>query len=408
MKVAIFSDTFYPKTDGMSTSSQNLAASLARQGHQVLVVAPKPSLRRKEAFSLPGVEIVWLASVPAGWYPDLRIAVWSPELRKKLQTWQPDVVHAMSPMPISLAGIAYAKMKKLPLVMTFHTYFMDPEYLKVVKVDKTGHFVEELGWDLARVVHARAEVTIAPSDYVKRDLEKWQFKEPIVVIPSGVQTNSPVIDRQKLVSLRQQWNVPDKNVLVTIGRVSVEKNLRGLLRVVQLVKKQIPTVRLLVVGDGPDLSAIKKQVKKLQLEQQVSFTGSIPHQKLLTDGYYRLGELFVTASMSETQGLTALEAQMFGLPVVAYAAKGLPFVVGQAGVLIQPEDESAMSEAIVKLLTDPDQMSRVKRQVAKNLQRFDIEQTTAEVVKAYQLAQKISRRKRAGVKDLDLFTQNMR
>ncbi|MBQ6449775.1 glycosyltransferase [bacterium] len=370
----------------MSTSTQHLAASLAEHGHQVMVIAPKIH-RSTKKFSIPGVKIVWLRSIPAGFYPDLRLASWSPLLHKALQDFAPEIVHVMSPMPVSLTGIAYAKMKHLPIVMTFHTYFMDPEYLKVVHIERTSKFVEELGWDLAKTVHARADVTIAPTDYVARDLHAHHFKQPILIIPSGMRIQKSPTPAEKIMSLSKKLQLPaDKRFVVTIGRVSQEKNLRGLLRVWQQVVAQHPEAHLVAIGGGPDLMAIKAYAHDLELDNAVTFVGDVPHENILSDGYYELGDFFVTASLSETQGMTSVEAQIYGLPVVAYHSKGLPFVVGEAGVMVPENDETSMVKAIIDLLEDENHLQTLREKLLLNLARFDINTTTERMLNAYQLA----------------------
>ncbi len=393
MRIALFSDTFYPKNDGMSTSTQHLAAHLAKLGHDVLIVAPRCRGGGCTKFSIPGVQIYWSRSIPAGFYPDLRLASWSPVLHRTLNQFDPQVIHAMSPMPISLTGIAYAKMNHLPVVMTFHTYFMDGEYLKVVHMDLGSKLMSDLGWDLAKTVHARADVTVAPTDFVAHDLQAHAFKEPIVVIPSGVEIHAPTVDVNAVEGLRRRWHLNGKRVLVSIGRVSVEKNIRGLLRVFATLLPQHPETHLVLIGDGPDLPAVKKFAAQKKLTNNVTFVGDVRHDQLFTAGYYQLGEFFVTASLSETQGMTSLEAQMCGLPVVDYKSKGLPFVVGDAGVLVSENDEMAMSAAIVDLLEHQEKLAALRARLTNNLARFDINCTTQKMVETYELAAMINRDK---------------
>lgn len=393
MRIALFSDTFYPKNDGISTSTQHLAAHLAKLGHDVLIVAPRCRGGGCTKFTIPGVKIYWSRSIPAGFYPDLRLASWSPVLHRTLAKFDPQVVHVMSPMPVSLTGIAYAKMRHLPVVMTFHTYFMDGEYLKVVHMDKGGKLMAELGWDVAKTVHARADVTVAPTDFVAHDLYAHNFKEPIVVIPSGVEIHAPAVNKQTLNALREHLSLRDKRVLVSIGRISAEKNIRGLLRVLATVRASHPEIHLVLVGGGPDLEAVKEFAAQKQLMSAVTFVGDVRHDQLFNDGYYQLGEFFVTASLSETQGMTSLEAQMCGLPVVAYHSKGLPFVVGEAGVLVSENDEAAMAKTIIDLLEQPKKLDALRGKLSANLKRFDLNYTTKRMVETYELAAMINRDK---------------
>ena len=391
MRVVICADTFYPKLDGMSTSTQHLAAALAQQGHDVLVIAPKPNLTTTPDFYLAGVDIAWQNSIPAGFYPESRLASWSPTLLARLNDFHPQVVHAMAPLPLSVNGLAYARLRRLPVVMTFHTYFMDPEYLKVINVQKTSRIIEELGWDLAKTIYDRAHVIIAPTTFVAADLKARHFREPILTIPNGVVIRQPRPEAAKLAALRTRYQLEGKRVLLTAGRVSLEKNLDGLLNVFEQVSQKLPETCLLIIGDGPQLADLQKRVTaNAALQKRVIITGGIAHEQLLKDGYYFLGEIFVTASQTETQGMTCLEAQCAGLPVVAYQAKGLPFVIGQAGQLVAAGDEKAMAQVIINLLENPDQLQNLKAQLAANVARFDLEQTTRQVAAAYERARQIA------------------
>ncbi|MBQ6438065.1 glycosyltransferase [bacterium] len=391
MNIALFADTFYPKSDGMSTSTQNLARTLAAQGHQVLVVAPKPKSFAQMDFTLPGVQILWLESIPAGFYPQLRLASWSPRLHAALNKFAPELVHVMSPMPVSLTGMSYAKLHRLPIVATFHTYFMDPTYLQVIKIDRASQLVEELGWDLARSFHARAQVTIAPSQFVADDLRARAFAEPIVTIPNGVTLECPRVSPDKIAALRERYHLGDAPVVVSVGRVSAEKNLDALVRVWQQVVARQPRAQLLIVGGGPALAHVKKLVADLGLTDKIMFTGDINHQRVIADGYYHVGQFFVTTSCSETQGMTSLEAQQCGLPVVAFAQKGLPFVVGEGGILQGDTDETKLAATIADLLSHPNKVDRLRAKIPANLRRFDLNETTRQTVAAYAQAADILR-----------------
>jgi 1,2-diacylglycerol 3-alpha-glucosyltransferase len=220
---------------------------------------------------------------------------------------------------------------------------------------------------------------------VANDLKKRHFKRPIYMIPSGVKLiKAAAVKPGKIQALKKKYHLVNKRVLLTIGRISVEKNLAGLLRVFASVQAQEEAAHLVVIGQGPYLSTFKKMVAAKGLARSVTFLGAIPHEKLIADGYFCLGEIFVTASMSETQGMTAIEAQTFNLPVVAYNSRGLAEVVGAAGVLVPEGNEAAMSQALLKLLHCPKQLAQLKTTTQTHLQQFALPKTTAKVVRLYQ------------------------
>ncbi len=384
MKIAIFTDTFFPKTDGVVTSTINLIRQLQAQGHQVLVVAPRPKNLLTSRLEIPGVKIVWLRSLPTGFYPDLRMGLWSPHLSRHLKSFAMEIAHIMTPMPIGLMGMTYAKLQKVPIVMTFHTYYMDPQYLKIVKIDKAAQVISNFGWQSAKLFYNEADLIVAPSAFVAKDLYKWGFSEPIEVIPNGLSLNLAPASLKRVAQLQKNYGLAGKKVLLTVGRVSAEKNFDGLLRIFRAVVKIEPKAHLLIIGKGPALSAVRKMVKKMQLQSQVTLAGEIAHQRLLKDGYYQLGQIFVTASMSETQGLTALEAQLAQLPVIAYNSRGLAEVIGSAGILIEENDEVAFCRAIVDLLQHPQKVRQLRLAIPTNLARFDLKNTTNELLAQYQ------------------------
>lgn len=384
MKIALFTDTFYPKTDGVVTSTISLARALTKAGHEVLIVAPRPANFLFTNFSISQVKILWLRSFPTGFYPDLRLAIWTPKFHHQLAKFKIDLAHVMTPMSIGLMGITYARLHKLPLVMTFHTYYMDPQYLRIIKIKKAAQRLSQWGWQSARLFYSKADCIIAPSKFVAKDLKHWQFKEPIITIPNGIELTTSALNSANILSLKKKYKIENKKVLLTVGRVSAEKNFDGLLRIFHQVYQAESSSHLLIIGKGPALLEIKHLAKKMHLDEAVTFLGEIPHQKLINKGYYHLGQLFITASMSETQGLTALEAQLHQLPVIAYNSRGLAEMIGQAGCLIKENDETSMAKMAISLLSDPKKIQKLQQFIPTNLANFEVGKTTDKIIKIYE------------------------
>jgi glycosyltransferase involved in cell wall biosynthesis len=133
MKVAHFTDTFYPSLNGVVTSVVNLSKALTDQGHSVTIFAPHPPHDKDLHWDYPEIKLELLPSMPALFYPDFRLSSpLSMEVLRLMNEDQPDIIHFHTPLTVGFAGILIGKMKKIPVVGTFHTYFMEPEYLQVV------------------------------------------------------------------------------------------------------------------------------------------------------------------------------------------------------------------------------------------------------------------------------------
>lgn len=306
MKVLITTDWYAPVINGVVTSVLLLQRELEALGHEVRVVTLSSSLH-----SYRDGNVYYLGSISANKiYPGARFRV--NRTRSTLQdlvSWQPDVIH--SQCEFSSFRVAYALSNRLgvPIVHTYHTVYEDYTHYFSPSV-RVGKAVVSV---FSRWICGRTACVIAPSRKVEKLLRDYNVRCRIEVIPTGVDLSvyrrEP--DPARMEALRTRWAIPnDHTVLLYLGRMAKEKNLEQLIDQIAAAGRR--DVTLLLVGDGPDREEVLDYARNRGLD--VIFTGMVPHGEVAD--YYRLGDLFVTASTSETQGLTYFEALAAGVPVL--------------------------------------------------------------------------------------------
>lgn len=367
MKIAIFTDLFLPRIDGVSNSLAHLVKEYARQGHDVLVVAPK--LKGCDQVEIDGVDIVFLPSIVDVFYPTSALGMFSPYLLKKLKSFSPEIIHVVVPLTVGGMGLLYSKLVDIKSVAVFHAYFMEPEYLKIIGIKNRGVGVaQKMLWKYAKSFYDRANYVVTPSNFVKQDLIAHNFSGPIKVINNAIDFSNVSFDQKKHLSFIKEHSLLNNKIALYIGRISIEKNIELLIDSFSDVLKKVPDAKLLIVGGGPDLERLQNKVAQLNLEKHIVFSGEIKNYDLVRKGVFRLAKVFVTASHSEVQPVSIIEAMSFGLPVVAAKSRGLTEMIKDNGYLVSNDDKNKFSENISKILRDTKtqkEMSERSRQLAK-------------------------------------------
>lgn len=311
MKVLITTDWYTPAVNGVVSSVLNLRRELQAMGHEVRVLTLSQS---DVTYERDGV--IYLASVSAGRiYPGARVRVGKAECAvRRLESWGPDVVH--SQCEFSTFGLArrIARQLHIPLVHTYHTVYEN----------YTHYFSPSKRWGRRAVqlftcaVAGQVDCMIAPTAKVEALLREYGVRCPVAVVPSGIdlQPFTAPVDAARLQTLRRTLGLdPGALVLVAVGRLAQEKNHGELLEALAALPcADRSRVQLLLVGDGPSRKQLERKAALLGLSGRVIFAGMVPPAQVAL--YYRLGDLFVSASQSETQGLTYTEALASGLPAL--------------------------------------------------------------------------------------------
>lgn len=335
MRVAIITENFLPKLDGVTRTLARLLEYLQRSGHRTLLLGPASGMTE-----YAGAEIVGTAGVPLPFYPELKFNFFRPLFLRRLNEFQPDVIHLVDPVVLGTAGLAVARMLGRPLISSYHTnlaayceHFGFPSLVRPM-------------WSYNRFIHNQCALTFCPSPSTARMLRSQGFRR-VRIWPRGVDTTLFQPERRNE-ALRTRWLQGDeKIVLLYTGRVSWEKNLHLLIRAYR--EMDHARCHLVIVGDGPALPEAKQALTGLP----VTFTGYLQGDELASA--YASADIFAFPSCTETFGQVVLEALASGLPVLALNAEGVRDIVEheKTGYLLDIDglSEKAQAAAYRHLLT---------------------------------------------------------
>lgn len=389
MKIAFFSDSFYPRKCGVTTYLTVTIQELVKRGHEMLMVVPKHknSLNEKEMEAKFGCKFILLPSVSVRYYPDIKLAAPTPRSAVRVRRFKPDLIHFHTPGPVGVEGLLVAKALKVPIVVTFHTYFMEPEGFRLIGLKQEGRASSLLNkslWKVAEGIHKPANAIVAPTEYVAKDLQARWPKQRIETIHGGVRIDS-FRDNSMRKDLRESLGITNQEfAMLWVGRLSFEKNLDLILEAFALTEQEVPKIKLVMIGDGPARESLELLTQALELPEKVIFTRAISYQELVERNYYSLADMFVTASTWDTQGLSIIEAMAAGLPVVAPNVKAMPELVEGIGELVEPNNSEAMAEAILKLLRDDQLRVKYSKQAKVEAKSYSVESSVDELLELYQ------------------------
>lgn len=334
MKVAIFTETFLPKIDGVVTILCQALERLQAQGHQVLLFGP-PGGPAEYA----GAEIVGVGGPPLPFYPELRINIPRRFVWERVRAFQPDLVHIVAPFFLGPFGLSYARRLNVPILASFHTHV--PRYVR----HYGGGFIEPIVWSYLRALHNQAHLNLCPSTETLKDLRSHGF-ERVRWWRRGIDTQrfSPG-PRDVTMRARLSGGQPDDLLVVYVGRLSPEKRLET----IRDPLFAIPGVRLAMVGGGPSQEQLKRHFRGTP----TSFAGFLRGDELVAA--YRAADVFLFPSTTETFGLVALEAMACGVPVIAANTGGVLDIIsdGENGLLFDPEHPAQIGALVQRLKDDP-------------------------------------------------------
>ncbi len=307
MNIGLFTDTFYPQVSGVGTSIATLRNQLERMGHNVYIfTTTDPKIDRK----VYERNVFRFASIPFISFTDRRIAV-----RGLFQAYQVarelnlDVIHTQTEFSMGLIGKFVARNLKIPCLHTYHTMYEDYlHYVAKGRLLKPSHVKV-----MTRSFCSGMTGVVAPSRRVLDTLRGYGVTEPIGIIPTGVDLTR--FERGNRTAVRAEYCIsPETPLIMTLSRLAFEKDIDRLIDDFPAIRAQVPGAKLMIVGEGPARQSLEKQAADMGLGDDVIFTGEIENDRV-TD-YYHAADLFISTSVSESQGLTYIEAVASGLKVV--------------------------------------------------------------------------------------------
>lgn len=313
MKIALFTETYLPYINGVVTHVKALHDGLEHLGHEVLVVTVDTKARRH--YIKDGVLYCPAKEMKKLYHFGLA-SPFSGKRYRMLRDFEPDVIHIHQEFGIGLSGARIAKKLDKPLVYTLHTMYDD--YLYYIVPERLTPLLRRIAHRYFRYLGKSATELTGPSMKVQEYFDMCGVHKSVNVVPNPVELdvfNPSNLNREHIAAIRKQYGVADDETLVSFcGRLGKEKSVDVLLDNWAKYVKPDDKCKLMILGGGPCLPELTEQAKRLGIDKQVIFTDVIPHEKL--PDYYGACQLYVTASLSDTNSISMKEAMATGLPVL--------------------------------------------------------------------------------------------
>ncbi|ULO05815.1 glycosyltransferase family 1 protein [Paenibacillus sp. 19GGS1-52] len=341
MRLALFTDTFLPQTNGVARTLYRLTEHLNHRGIEHLLFTPKSA--PEDSYADP---VRPIASIPFFLYPECRLALPSmTSIQNELKIFKPDLLHLATPFNIGLSGLRYAHNHNLPHVVSYHTHF--DRYLEYYRMKR----LLPLYWKFMKWFHSSCDATLAPSHETLDSLRLQGFSR-LKLWSRGIDCHlySP---QKRSLEVRARYGITAPLLLLYVGRIAPEKDISTLALTMQKLPESMQSqVHWLIVGDGPLLPELRAQAPS-----NVTFTG-YKHGEELAE-LYASADLFVFPSSTETFGNVVLEAMASGLPVLAADAGGVRDLVvpGDSGIMVEPRSPEALVHAICTWGNQPVQLA---------------------------------------------------
>lgn len=383
MRIAFLTDTYLPTVDGVVNSVISTKRGLINEGHKVMIFAPEDVNSPKEE------NTVYCKARKFRMYPGYRMVSFLPRELKALKDFNPDVIHTHGIAGMVIKSLWFSKDLGIPSVLTFHTMVTDAVQL-YSPLNLKSEFLTRLIKLYLKTILRRYSAVILPASSILPEIEEIAPKmKHVEVVPTGIDTGRfrPDVDCSKILD---KWNLHDNRIILSVGRMSEEKNLDVIIEALPQVKKEYLNAKLLLVGDGPAVPKYKELVSSRGLEKDVIFTGFVDDDEL--PQYYACAHIFATASTFETQGLVVLEALASGKPIVGADYRAIPEYVREnnTGYLFEHGNITSCAQALLKGLGAPSEMGKNARELAEE---HSIESSTKKLVEIYEKVANIQKRR---------------
>lgn len=397
MKIGLFTDTYPPFINGVSTSVQMLKNALEKKGHTVYLVTVNDSSIKYDYNEKE--KILKIPSMPIGLY-DYRLSrIYPLKIINLIKDWDLDVIHSHTELGIGIFARIFAKQFNIPLVHTYHTMYKD--YTHYVT---HGHFEKSSKKIVEYLTKFFCDTTatelIVPTTKTHKLLkETYQFEKNIHIIPTGIEVDRffvENIDKKLVASLKKRLQIGKKDtVIIFVGRLAQEKNIEFLIRCHKKLIRNRPNLKLMIVGDGPDKEKLEALVEELEISNNVIFTGKVAWEDI--PYYYHISNIFATASKTETQGLTVIEAMAANLPCLCIEDEAFQstLIHGLNGYIFKEEKEYC--NLILRLNKSIKEREKIGRQARIQAEHLSSSQYAENVVVVYKDAMKNKSKYKYGI-----------
>ncbi len=386
MRIGIFTDSYPPYVNGVSTSILMLERALEKKGHQVFIVTVNPEdLTYKYQNEN---KIIRIPGIPIGIYDYRLTGVYPLRAIKKISAWNLDVIHSHTEFGVGTFARLIASEFNIPLVHTYHTMYED--YIESITkgyFDKSSKKLVEY-FTKFYCDKTCSELIVPTKKTYDLFKEKYKYDRDIYIVPTGIEVERFYREQFKpaeLSKIREKYKIKkDDFVILYVGRLGKEKNIECIINVLAKLTKERNKVKLVLVGDGPDADDIKKQARDLGLEDHVVFTGKIPYDE--TPKYFNIADTFMTASHFETQGLTVMEAIAASLPSVCINDESFTTTIvnGLNGYIFNTEEECV--EIFKTIIDDKKLLKKLMRGARTSAEMHSSKYFAEQVLDVYRIA----------------------
>lgn len=386
MRIGIFSDTYTPYINGVTTSVVMLKKALEKKGHTVYVVTVNDeNLHFKYE---EDEKIIRIPGVPIGIYDYRLTGIYPLKAINKIKKWDLDVIHSQTEFGVGTFARIIAKQFNIPLVHTYHTMYEDYiHYITHGYFNKSSKKLVEY-FTLFYCDKTISELVVPTKKTYELFKKKYKVDRNIYIVPTGIEVEKFYLENNKdidLVHKREELGLKKKDfVILFVGRIGTEKNLDLLLTSMKSLMGVSKDIKLLIVGDGPDLDHYKNYVNKNNLSNNVIFMGKVPWEDITS--YYLIADCFATASQTETQGLTVIEAMAASLPVVCINDESFrDTVINDLNGLVF-NNRREYKKAITRLYKDRALLKRLSKQARIAAETHSSKYFAEQILDVYKIA----------------------
>ena len=386
MRIGIFTETYTPYISGLVTSELMLKNALEKKGHTVYVVTANLTSSKYEYDEKE--RVLRIPGIPTGIYDSRLTSIYPIKAINKIKSWNLEVIHSQTEFAIGTFARLFAKQYNIPIVHTYHTMYEDyVHYITKGHFDKSSKkLVEYLTkFYCDKTINELIVPTKKAYDLFK---EKYNVKRNIHIVPTGIEVErfyKEKIDIKKIRELKKKYNFSKRDfIAIFVGRIAEEKNVPFLIDVTENIIKENQNFKLLIIGDGPDKENYENMVKERNLEKNIIFTGKVAWEEIPI--YYQLGDIFISASQSETQGLTIIEAMAASLPALCIDDESFRNTVidDLNGYLFK--DKKECKEIILKLMNDKKLLENIQIGARNSAEMHSSKYFAEKVLDVYKLA----------------------
>lgn len=372
MNVGIFTETYYPQINGVVTSIRALEKELNNQGHKVYIFTTT------HPDASPAPRVFRLPSMPFWSMPSHRVAfTFSPKVLKVIKDLNLDIIHTQTEFPMGLLGKTAAKFFNIPTVHTYHTMYED--YVHYIL---KGYVVTpKMAKEFSKIFCNGAEAVIAPAQKVYDVLRDYGVTRDIEIIPTGIDLKPFKKSNVEDNLLKSEYGLLNSKIILSMGRLGKEKSTDVIINAMPELLKKLPNTKLLIVGDGPYRNFLEELVSKLNLNNSVVFAGQQPWKDV--PKFYHMADVFVTASITETQGLTYSEAMAAEIPVVAKQDNCIKGILKDNINSRIFNNDIDLPNMLYEILIDKKNAVRLTKQAFEDVQSFSSENFGKNVAELY-------------------------